>query len=1168
MRTSVNPQFLTALEIMRTKADSVIFDDKKLFYDRTDFSMVLSRFIRFKEMFVKKVYRCTSDNDYDLIFDVDNSKKILWDILFLAEVVKYETKKQFGTIGIQELNRAITLKRYNDSYDNGDEHVYVDNYDSVFNFYNDVVLLDGTIITQKELFDLLMDAVCIFDAIRNTGEHNTNGNAITFDFNATTRKVNITNNTLKNKMNIKIDYDYLADFGYGIRSKPEHASLAIKSDYYHVALCDVFDINLNDGMDIFYRTSPDNLSLLMEFVNYDYKELLNLPVALFYRKVDINNLNELLMIVGKIEYFKYLPVSFFSNKCDPAAFSFLKNYLKDAVNNGILIPNALIKLKNNVKPSSFLKPKVFFDVIEKLIALPEVDGYKFSILDLPNYPSTFVNAGSDWNKINYLLSLCNYKVDELKKLNKAAFNSSCSIEKLRFLLNDSSDFASLCDLPSVLFSVDCSLDKLKLLEAPISDRNDNRDRLKYIRLLPKCTFESYYTIDRLEYILSKCNTSTVYDLSVIEELPKAVFSFSTNPNRILKLMGGSWNPKKLIGIPDEAFSSYCFDWVIDSYLENNFDLSKLPAGMFVDYLNVVNLKFLFNVKGMSRSEFLKYLTSTEENLYILNHLPTDVFKASTSLDRLKLLIGEDKDVSKLYGLPRFFFNGFNPEVLEFLIQKGFFIYFKDSKFFDLFDNLCSPNVTVDRLKIIFKYTKDINKLCEFGANLFNRSLSNEYLIELIGLFGFDNLNIVLSSNLTDIICFDYERASSSPVYSEQLRNVSLKKLKLIFDNNQDIIKFSELPDYFFSLDCSFERFEYLFQKTGCDIDLLKVVPKEFFYCEKDYVDSLFDTNPDLQVSMLKALFGTNNDKIISMILYLNAVFGGYEISDDLSKKVDTSNININQGFTDFVAQSHVDLNSLTNELKNLLVDDSVFVNYLKNNRLSFDSFCDFKRLKSSSSTRMTITELVDAYRNWKACFEQILVDKIPLVNGTIIRCTRNGIGHFKFKVDESTEFLGKDAIVGVYDTVIKNDGVNSYEEYSFGGSATISDWKKFADDIADVFYFGYAFDLDVEDSQKNVLNILTGSESYFSLDDVIAAFDLKLKSYKEKVESLFVVAYYFLQNSPSSLKSVINGNFDVVYSDTMGHSTRRPVNVVKNELKTLGLNDEYVDNVFTINNLR
>lgn len=1172
LRPGVNSQYVNALLTMITKTDNVINQRERLFYERTDFSVVLSKFINYKEMFVKKIFRNGREDDYDLVLDLESSKKILWDLLFLAEIVKYETEKQKGDTGLLELKRAITLKRYNDLTPSNDEHVYVEDYANLFDLGEEVVLLDGTILKQKDLFDRLADAICIFDAIRNSSGHNKNGNSILFDFTPTTRSVSIANNSPKNKLDLKIDYDYLADFGYGIRTKAEHASIANKINYYHAALCDVLDISLKDGMEIFYRTDVEVLSGLMDFVKYDYKKLLSLPVVLFYQKFDSKKLNKLLRIVGDVELFKYLPISYFSYKCSKASFNFLIDYLKESSLKGISTKDALIKLKDTVKPSFFLKSDGIFEIVNNLNKIPEVDGYKFSVLDLSEFPSTFTAAGNDWNKVKFLLSFCGNRVSELKKVNKAVFYSSCSNKRLELLLHGCKDLSCLDGLSAKVFHHDCSLSKLKMLLVDNVDGKEDFDRFEYIRKLPVSVFETHCSCNKLNYILTKGGTLSKPDLSLIDELPDCVFSKNSSIERIKKFAGDDWDYSKLKDIPEMAFYSLCYTHTIDGYLDNDISLSLLPNGMFVDYINYRNLKYIFNAEHLKKAEFLKLVTEDKENNDILNKLPLGVFQPYTKFDRVKILMGEERNVSNLFGLSSlFFFNDFDEAKLSLLIKHGYTKYFSDPKYFKLWNRIYVHRLSVDRLKYLLNYVENIDELNQLPSEIFTDSLSDEFLDEIVHLVGFSNLRYLSNHIFRDMNIYYGADGTLFTRFNASSKDNMFSKLKLLVGKVRDLSELSDLPPYYFSADCSYDRFESLYARTGYDLKLLKLLPKELFYCDKEYLDSIFYTNPDLQLCMLKSLFGTSNEGAISLVLLMNGVFNGYENSAALADTVDTSIIDMNESFDSFVAVPHGELSSVITEINELLVDDTKFINYLKNNGLSFDSFCDeFKSFRSKAGNdRVTVDQLITYFNDWNAAYSKIFSEKIPLVNGTIIRCTRNGIGHFKFKLKSDTLDSGKDTVLGIYDSVLTSDSSNRLlEVQSYGGSATLENWFNFTKNIFDGYYLNNSSSLSSDQIIRCVANLAVDGVTYKSLDDLYQALYRKIIAYKEKVISFCIASSYLLENEPTKLVSVAKGRLDLFIQDTAGKTVCNPVSVALAYLRSIGMSDEYVENLVSSRNLR
>ena len=65
-------------------------DERAVVLFNQSYDAAVARFMKLKETIIEKV---SIDSSYDLIFDIEKSRKLLWDLLFLAEIVKYESAK-------------------------------------------------------------------------------------------------------------------------------------------------------------------------------------------------------------------------------------------------------------------------------------------------------------------------------------------------------------------------------------------------------------------------------------------------------------------------------------------------------------------------------------------------------------------------------------------------------------------------------------------------------------------------------------------------------------------------------------------------------------------------------------------------------------------------------------------------------------------------------------------------------------------------------------------------------------------------------------------------------------------------------------------------------------------------------------------------------------------
>ena len=215
----------------RRSLQDIALNGGSLFSDILNFNEFgTTNLMRQKEIYFEKID--ISKSKYELRFDYEKGKHIIWDLLFLAKVAQ----KQMDDVALNEVENII-------SESNSYGVVKV----SILNCYD------------LELEERLKRAVVIIQKIRDSLGHRVSLDEDFIPFEIIDNMAKIQNRHPNNHLNITLPVSYLKNFGSGIISMNQHLEIADEIDEY-------ISNNLeNDGIynlaTLFYRVEPSKLNV-------------------------------------------------------------------------------------------------------------------------------------------------------------------------------------------------------------------------------------------------------------------------------------------------------------------------------------------------------------------------------------------------------------------------------------------------------------------------------------------------------------------------------------------------------------------------------------------------------------------------------------------------------------------------------------------------------------------------------------------------------------------------------------------------------------------------------------------------------------------------------------------------------------------------------------------
>jgi len=548
-----------------------------------DYNFSIGRFIKTKETIIQK--RMIDSKNFHLDFNLDNNKKIIWDMLFLSEVISRQIT-DINTIN-EILTKMLNVNLFGETY-------------------------TKEALTQEEN-DKLKKSVVIYQKTRDSMSHNSTGISCNID-----KEINkiIINNTHKNSIfKCEIPFQYIEKFGSGILPAEEHKEIAKEIDNITSNIFFKLGFEMKEIPNFIYRTHPARLKLLLDKVNGNINKLKEMPREVFDTLYNDKTIEYVFQQAkGDINKIKEFPYYLYIRTKDKLSQKRL-NYLIKLSNNNIF------KLKK--LPSLILTEDCTDERLEYILKLVNYDIEK--ITDIPS--EMFEECWCSDKKIDYLFSKAAYDIEKIKQINLNLIR--CDETRIEYLLEKTNnDFIKLTKLPNAVFYEYCPEERIEKLLKYV---NNDVDRLIKI---PYYLFSKEYTEEQLDKLLNKTNVR-------VDDLTKYIEDWTNGVNieNIQYLLEKvNYDAKKLKGIPGIIYTDNC------SIERINYLLEKTKGK--VEYIKELPFYFLKEKHNEERLEYLIKLTNG--NIYELKRLPEIFYKEEMSTEKIeKLLELTNNNIEKL-----------------------------------------------------------------------------------------------------------------------------------------------------------------------------------------------------------------------------------------------------------------------------------------------------------------------------------------------------------------------------------------------------------------------------------------------------------------------------------------------------------------------------------------
>ncbi|MBQ6841420.1 MAG: hypothetical protein IJO63_04835 [Bacilli bacterium] len=946
----------------RRSLQDIALNGGSLFSDILNFNEFgTTNLMRQKENYFEKID--ISKSKYELRFDYEKGKHIIWDLLFLAEVVE----RQMDSVALNEVDNIINE---NNSY--GVVKV------SILNCY------------EPELEERLKRAVVVIQKIRDSLGHRVSSSEDFVPFEIINNMAYIKNRHPNNHLNICLPVSYLKNFGSGIISMNQHQEISDEIDDYIAMNLDQEGIyNLAT---LFYRVEPSKLNELLEITADErgIQDVGRIPaialnpkcsVTRFLTIVEMLKNNNCLLTVNDLPNILFL--------CEDADFQSVIGYITDEKGdihfewlNGI---SSLCKCESEKR-----------DNLVKLLL--KRTGKKSGITYLKNLPASILTPVNNTERICEILCYLNnvpivktfdelpenIDISCLEHLPSVLFHNYCSLENFYYLYkifpND------IQNIPEICFN--CKLSRLQIFVEQILKQNLSINVLNNVDMLIfRCYKDKFNRI--IHYVT---NENGILDFSLLSQIPKELMMCPIPKIDTLfkfTMDGNSFNLSKLQDIPYVLYSPR----ISNEQLLEIYNLLNTTNLITIEELKELSDK-AFSVSCDKLSFIINKIRQNGLDLSITNSFPYGFWDKSCSYERIIDVLDDIKgDYSLL------------PNIPESLL-------YSSKEKYDYLTNLVKVNGKVDFNKIsnlpsiFYSYSLDvINKLLEiynYDISIFNDVPNGIFFTDDEHQQILSNINrengIFKVSSLQKLP----EEFFSCPIEIFQLlidkANNDLTKLQSIprilfyapvecleiflkFVTKDGIVHFerlSELPFDFNGMDYS--RLKFIYDKVGNNLATINKLPKEIYTCEDAIAESMFE---HFETNMMKSLFGINDPKLVALMLYLNETFSNFnnEGIEFLDLKLSALNISI----------APEDVMNYVNKL-NKRSDKSFDTGSLQWIDGIIQSFNNV-RVKGSGSLNSltsTATVLKGRLQDGNNMFE-----RLSLINKKLVSCLRNASEHLR-----------------------------------------------------------------------------------------------------------------------------------------------------------------------------
>lgn len=707
-------------------------------------------------------------------------------------------------------------------------------------------------IEQLREIDILKQAVNIIHKIRNSLEHDN----LDID-----KVIELDNDNFK----ISIPIEYLDGFNKGrIIANNEDRIIVERTNSITLPLLSELNCNINSLQSIFYNIEPEFLSLLLEKYDYNVKDIYRLSRGvlennqktkeLLNKGVSIEVIEKIPYIIADpftsvqdivkmIEYLKEENLLDKVNEINPFAFrnvDILDLYLKNGIDLSVI---------SSFEFAAFINPLYAVSLLEK-VNLLKANGIEFSKLikrftnkrDANRVPFDYVE---EIVKFANELKENNIPLEVLYDENVLKIELFKNSEKFKKIIFNGSQILAPLIRPIYWFIVSSDgkifdtnkwivgeLVKNGIKHDEIGIYGNNFEKLKTV--LIKNNLYPMTTDNNKIYILLEF-------LRVMEEMDKngAFYENVSMFENITYLVNNGLNIQEIDSMSIDAIANAKKTMYFIGQNISFEEIKKIPAYGYR------------NIEGTI--ELIKFLKENNLSFEMLNN---DLWKNPTNTINLLEAIPKDK-INIVKSLSELSINNIDKtiQIINKLIEYNIDINIVSMNFLEGADDSIS---FIEWLEIKKYDMKILEKLPSYAFFRFNEM---------------DYINVVHHSKTS------LKKYETLPNNEESYLEQTEKLIECLIDYGYTVDK--ELPKKVFSIpNVKNKNIEYLLKLVNYEYKKLDEFPEEFYTCNFEILENMCK---NYNYNLCKSIFGIENSKLISALIYGNSVFSQYqkEEHDDL-----------------------------------------------------------------------------------------------------------------------------------------------------------------------------------------------------------------------------------------------------------------------------------------------
>ena len=828
------------------EARSILFGSDLLStINREDYyNSIIAKFVRKKEILIQKKSIGSTTDDYQICFNLENDNEV-WDIIFIGEYIR-----KFCDYKVNEIDELINARRK-----------YIQNYRPN---RSDIIFLKSKDLDENAVInvDYLNERGVNYDLYRGKTI-----NDLENEFNNIS-ELRKNDEEIKRLNKLKEYYDIFKTSGdiSKIAAKvilyPEEIEKNINVDDLEKLKKSIAVIQrLRDSFE--HKNDSFEIGDILKIRNVKGKFFVEIPIEyidgfnkgrIIARESDsdiVEKTNEVTGSIIELGGNDLRKVDSFFYNVSPQNLSVLLDYFDDDIGLINKLPTkSFFEVENVIGLSNLLIQKLNINKKKVVDVLNSTDIYSNRV-DAFVTLVEWVRNGSD---LNY-----EFATDLIIKLSSSAFiDLSQTIELLEWLLvedsvNRISSIDSISMLPSAAFN------NLKFVEflTYLHDKYEYSRDIILKKIAEKMPLDCYYNLDLVkksfEWVAGKIEDTDSINHSLLDKFICISFTLTDDKKFFLTYIMKTFNfniiqsvELLLMLINNNSYSSI--------YTINIIEI----LNSYTNHNNALIQSLILNVPKLNNGDILDRLKLRE---WLINCAKISSEKS-------------DEIILKLFG---------SLSYAEAISLGGVALISKDTKYENNLPDLImkTAGTVLDMDHELFGDLLDfvISDLC------FNKDDALELLLlfprsSMYNYFGFcEFLRFILSDvgNNKDIVFERVNKLSKNSLFNFNKTKQVIEWLvgDMGYNKNDAINLAANIPKKVWDIDFKFSNMNVLLKCINYHSEILEQFPIEFFTCDDTLLNEMLNS---YDYNFSRSIFGIDNPKLISLLIYMNSVFSKLNVA--------------------------------------------------------------------------------------------------------------------------------------------------------------------------------------------------------------------------------------------------------------------------------------------------